>query len=163
MTEVKHEASDSPWKQMTSQAAKLTNKQRLDPYSKVVLTEGSGPGPHLGLCGVDYAGGLAASNFEYQGHYNNLNESPGQSPYSISQPSPDSNGLANLNIASPSAAMANPPNVSDSDLVKMLGGIDGKNDSLNKYVKLIENIFQVMIQKCRICLTNLETSILAAS
>merc|ERR1712130_594926 len=73
VTEVKHEASDSPWKQMTSQAAQMTNKQRVDPYSKVVLTEGSGPGPHLGLCGVDYAGGLAASNFEYQGHYNNLN------------------------------------------------------------------------------------------
>merc|ERR1719195_1088750 len=104
VTEVKHEASDSPWKQMTSQAAQMTNKQRVDPYSKVVLTEGNGPGPHLGLCGVDYAGGLAVSNFEYQGHYNNLNESPGQSPYSISQPSPDSNGLANLNIASPSAA-----------------------------------------------------------
>ena len=103
---------------------------------------------------MDYAGGLAASNFEYQDHYNNLNESPGQSPYSISQPSPDSNGLANLNIASPSAAMANPPNVSDSDLVKILGGIDGKSDSLNQYVKLIENIFQEMIQKCRICLTN---------
>ena len=111
MTEVKHEASDSPWKQMTSQAAQMTNKQRMDPYSKVVLTVGSGPGPHLGLCGVDYAGGLAASNFEYQGHYNNLNESPGQSPYSISQPLPDySNGLANLNIASPIAAMVNPPN-----------------------------------------------------
>ena len=62
VTEVKHEASDSPWKQMTSQAAQMTNKQRVDPYSKVVLTEGSGPGPHLGLCGVDYAGGLAASN-----------------------------------------------------------------------------------------------------
>jgi len=130
VTEVKHEASDSPWKQMTSQAAQMTNKQRVDPYSKVVLTEGSGPGPHLGLCGVDYAGGLAASNFEYQGHYNNLNESPGQSPYSISQPSPDSNGLANLNIASPSAAMANPPNVSDSDLVKILGGIDGDDSEM---------------------------------
>ena len=149
---------------MTSLAAQMTNKQRVDPYSKVVMTEGSGPGPHLGLCGVvDYAGGLAASNFEYQGHYNNLNESPGQSPYSISQPSPDSNGLANLNIASPSAAMANPPNVSDSDLVKILGGIDGKIDSLNHYVKLIENIFQGMIQKCRICLTNLETSTSAAA
>ena len=142
----------------------MTNKQRVDPYSKVVLTEGSGPGPHLGLCGVvNYAGGLAASNFEYQGHYNNLNESPGQSPYSISQPSPDSNVLANLNIASPSAAMANPPNVSDSDLVKILGGIDGKIDSLKKYVKLIKNIFQGMIQKCRIYLTNLETSILAVA
>ena len=56
VTEVKHEASDSPWKQMTSQAAQMTNK--------VVLTEGSGPGPHLGLCGVvNYAGGLAACNF----------------------------------------------------------------------------------------------------
>ena len=42
VTEVKHEASDSPWKQMTSQAAQMTNKQRVDPYSKVVLTEGSG-------------------------------------------------------------------------------------------------------------------------
>ena len=38
-----------PWKQMTSQAAQMTNK--------VVLTEDSGPEPHLGLCEVvDYAG-----------------------------------------------------------------------------------------------------------
>ena len=28
--------------------------------------------------------------------------------------------------------MANPPNVSDSDLVNILGGIDSKIDSLNK-------------------------------
>ena len=34
--------------------------------------------------------------------------------------------------------------------------------SINK-LRLIENIFQGMIQKCRICLTNLETSILAAA
>ena len=105
----------------------------MDPYAKVVL------GQNLILASVDHAGGLAASNFEYQGHNNNLelDESPGQSPHSISQPLPDSNSLANLNIASPSAAMANPPNVSDSDLVKILGGIDGKIDSLNKYVNLI--------------------------
>ena len=45
VTEVKREASDSPWKQMTSQAAQMTNKQRVDPYSKVVLTEGSEPRP----------------------------------------------------------------------------------------------------------------------
>merc|ERR1712115_489637 len=38
--------------------------------------------------------------------------------------------MTSLNIASPSAAMANPPNVSDSDLVKILGGIDGDDSEM---------------------------------
>merc|ERR1712079_788442 len=53
VTEVKREAgSDSAWKQMTHQASGMSSKPRVDPYSKVVLTEGN----NLGLCGVDYAG-----------------------------------------------------------------------------------------------------------
>merc|ERR1711899_662459 len=45
VTEVKRE-NDSTWKQMTNQASGLTSKPRMDPYSKVVLTEGN----NLGLC-----------------------------------------------------------------------------------------------------------------
>ena len=46
----------------------------------------------------------------------------------MSQPSPDSSGLANLNIAG-SSPMAQPPNVSDSDIVNILGLQDPPTDS----------------------------------
>merc|ERR1711868_351086 len=88
VTEVKME--DSTWKQMTSQAGQMINKQRVDPYSKVVMTEGN-----LGLCGSGYEYSIPVTSGQY--HF-----TESQSPsYSISQPSPDSNGLANLNLASP--------------------------------------------------------------
>merc|ERR1712012_340895 len=110
VTEVKME--DSTWKQMTSQAGQMINKQRVDPYSKVVMTEGN-----LGLCGSGYEYNIPVTSGQY--HF-----TESQSPsYSISQPSPDSNGLANLNLASPDQVVdaGNPPNVTDSDLVKILG------------------------------------------
>jgi len=88
VTEVKME--DSTWKQMTSQAGQMINKQRVDPYSKVVMTEGN-----LGLCSSGYEYNIPVTSGQY--HF-----TESQSPsYSISQPSPDSNGLANLNLASP--------------------------------------------------------------
>merc|ERR1712214_182011 len=51
VTEVKNEVltDGSAWKQMTSQAGQMTVKPRVDPYSKVVLTDGN-----LGLGGMDY-------------------------------------------------------------------------------------------------------------
>merc|ERR1719245_2028905 len=110
VTEVKME--DSTWKQMTSQAGQMLNKQRVDPYSKVVMTEGN-----LGLCSSGYEYNIPVTSGQY--HF-----TESQSPsYSISQPSPDSNGLANLNLASPDQVVdaGNPPNVTDSDLVKILG------------------------------------------
>merc|ERR1712227_790441 len=110
VTEVKME--DSTWKQMTSQAGQMINKQRVDPYSKVVMTEGN-----LGLCSSGYEYNIPVTSGQY--HF-----TESQSPsYSISQPSPDSNGLANLNLASPDQVVdaGNPPDVTDSDLVKILG------------------------------------------
>eukprot|EP00091_Calanus_sinicus_P008383 TRINITY_DN2045_c0_g1_i2.p1 TRINITY_DN2045_c0_g1~~TRINITY_DN2045_c0_g1_i2.p1 ORF type:complete len:360 (-),score=95.04 TRINITY_DN2045_c0_g1_i2:221-1300(-) len=116
--EVKNESVDSTWKQMTSQAGHMSNRPRVDPYSKVVLNEGN-----LGLCGVGYNnqaqqnnlmnmnGGynippqqqeynIPVSSADYQ-YIQNSPYSDSQSPYNISQPSPDSQGLANMNIASP--------------------------------------------------------------
>merc|ERR1711963_663419 len=51
VTEVKNEVltDGSAWEQMTSQAGPMTVKPRVDPYSKVVLTDGN-----LGLGGMDY-------------------------------------------------------------------------------------------------------------
>merc|ERR1711874_745298 len=58
VTEVKPELGDasSAWKQMTSQAGQISVKQRVDPYSKVVLTDGN-----LGLSGIDYG----SAGYEY--------------------------------------------------------------------------------------------------
>jgi len=126
--EVKNEAGDSTWKQMTSQAGLMSARPRVDPYSKVVLNEGN-----LGLCGVGYNNQAQQNNLNYPPEQQQMNINPGyniaptqqeynipvstpdthyqyiqhspysdsQSPYSISQPSPDSQGLANMNIASP--------------------------------------------------------------
>eukprot|EP00090_Calanus_glacialis_P002484 TRINITY_DN11868_c0_g1_i1.p1 TRINITY_DN11868_c0_g1~~TRINITY_DN11868_c0_g1_i1.p1 ORF type:complete len:674 (-),score=165.55 TRINITY_DN11868_c0_g1_i1:224-2245(-) len=116
--EVKNETVDSTWKQMTSQAGHMSNRPRVDPYSKVVLNEGN-----LGLCGVGYNNQAQQNNLmninggynippqqqEYNipvssADYQYIQHSPysdSQSPYNISQPSPDSQGLANMNIASP--------------------------------------------------------------
>jgi len=127
VTEVKREAgSDSAWKQMTHQASGMSSKPRVDPYSKVVLTEGN----NLGLCGVDYAGHnyselamvAGGGEFNIPGGYTMPGTSPysdSASPYNISQPSPDSNGLANLAITG--SPQTQPPNVSDSDIVNILG------------------------------------------
>merc|ERR1719150_2621589 len=77
VTEVKPEVSEaSAWKQMTSQAGQMTLKQRVDPYSKVVLTDGN-----LGLSGLDYNGG-----YEYSVPVSNSLMS--SSPYNIPQSSP---------------------------------------------------------------------------
>merc|ERR1711892_507000 len=117
--EVKNETLDSTWKQMTSQTGNMSDRPRVDPYSKVVLNE-----RNLGLSGIGY---------NHQGQQNNLsmnvayNIAPQQqaynipvssadpqyqyvqhspysdshSPHNISQPSPESQGLADMNIASP--------------------------------------------------------------
>ena len=116
--EVKNEALESTWKQMTSQAGHMSNRSRVDPYSQVVLNEGN-----LGLCGYNnqsQQNDLSNLNGVYNipqqqqaynipvstpdPHYQYSQNSPysdTQSPYNISQPSPDSQGLANMNIASP--------------------------------------------------------------
>merc|ERR1712183_494501 len=48
VTEVKPELSDpSAWKQMTSQAGPMTIKSRVDPYSKVVLSDGQSYQPEV--------------------------------------------------------------------------------------------------------------------
>jgi len=135
--EVKNESGDSTWKQMTSQAGHMSNRPRVDPYSKVVLTEGN-----LGLCGVQnnltYTGdqkmninpgynmghtqqeyNIPVSTHDTQYQYmQNSPYSDSQSPYSISQPSPDSQGLANMNIASPSMDHSN---AADTTLDQLLG------------------------------------------
>ena len=129
VTEVKME--DTAWKQMTSQAGQMTTKPRVDPYSKVVLTDGN----NLGLCAVNsYV--PVTSSFDYNipvtsaaggqdfNILNNLSNSPfseSQSPYSISQASPDSNGLSNLHLATSPEQGSITPSVTDSDLVKILG------------------------------------------
>ena len=104
-----------------------------DPYSKVVLTEGN----NLGLSSYTFEynipgtqGAGAGGEFGLQ-QYNQSPYSETQSPYSnMSQPSPDSSGLANLNIAG-SSPMAQPPNVSDSDIVNILGLQDTPTHSDN--------------------------------
>merc|ERR1712012_321364 len=58
VTEVKME--DSTWKQMASQAGQMINKQRVDPYSKVVMTEGN-----LGLCGSGYEYNIPVTSGQY--------------------------------------------------------------------------------------------------
>jgi len=132
VTEVKRE-NDSTWKQMTNQASGLTSKPRVDPYSKVVLE-----GNNLGLCGVDYQqhytdlNGIGGQEFNIPGGYNippgGSPYSDSQSPYNMSQPSPDSNGLAALAITG--SPQTQPPNVSDSDIVNILGlGASEVNDS----------------------------------
>merc|ERR1712014_74680 len=61
----------------------MTVKPRVDPYSKVVLTDGN-----LGLGGMDYGN----PGYEFNIPVTN-------SPSLIPQSSPDSQGLANLNIS----------------------------------------------------------------
>ena len=98
-----------------------------------LLTEGS----NLGLSSYTFEynipvtqGAGAGGEFGLQ-QYNQSPYSETQSPYSnMSQPSPDSSGLANLNIAG-SSPMAQPPNVSDSDIVNILGLQDTPTDSDN--------------------------------
>ena len=135
VTEVKREGgggAGETWQQMTSGLAPAKPRPQ-DPYSKVVLTEGN----NLGLSSYTFEynipvtqGAGAGGEFGLQQY--SLSQSPyseTQSPYSnMSQPSPDSSGLANLNIAG-SSPMAQPPNVSDSDIVNILGLQDPPTDS----------------------------------
>merc|ERR1711978_594109 len=113
VTEVKHELSGgSAWKQMTSQAGPMTIKPRVDPYSKVVLSDAG-----LGLSGIDYGQVPISGGYEYNIPVTNTILS--SSPYTISQSSPDSQALADLNISSPGQTYQ--PDVSHSDLVNILG------------------------------------------
>jgi len=116
VTEVKDEPS--AWKQMTSQAGQMTLKQRVDPYSKVVLTDGN-----LGLGGLEYGAG-----YEYSVPVSNSLLS--SSPYNIPQSSPDSQALADLNISSPGSLHCQ-PDVSHSDLVNILGAAEAQDQEMH--------------------------------
>lgn len=139
--EVKNEAMDSTWKQMTSQAGPLASRPRVDPYSKVVLNDGSLGLSCNGVMGYDNQQqqlnimndgynispqkqeyNIPASTPDYQ-YVQHSPYSDSQSPYNISQPSPDSQGLANMNIASPIDVQTHL-----DTLDQMLASTDGKND-----------------------------------
>ena len=99
-TTVKSEAvvAGEGWQAMTAQLNTANTKPRVDPYSKVVLADG---GAAIGL-GPGQGAGQNYTTMQYNippgtSPYSD----PSQSPYSISQPSPDTQGLADLNIASP--------------------------------------------------------------
>merc|ERR1712232_1403725 len=122
VTEVKHELSDgSAWKQMTSQAGPMTIKPRVDPYSKVVLSDAG-----LGLSGIEYGQVPISGGYEYNIPVTNTILS--SSPYTMSQSSPDSQALADLNISSPGQSYQ--PEVSHSDLVKILGQEASQDDEM---------------------------------
>merc|ERR1719512_107710 len=122
VTEVKNELSDaSAWKQMTSQAGPMTIKTRVDPYSKVVLSDAG-----LGLGGLDYGQVPISGGYEYNIPVTNTILS--SSPYTMSQSSPDSQALADLNISSPGQSYQ--PEVSNSDLVKFLGPEATQDDEM---------------------------------
>merc|ERR1711874_933542 len=122
VTEVKHELSDgSAWKQMTSQAGPMTVKPRVDPYSKVVLSDAG-----LGLSGIEYGQVPISGGYEYNIPVTNTILST--SPYTLSQSSPDSQALADLNISSPGQSYQ--PEVSHSDLVKILGQEASQDDEM---------------------------------
>jgi len=139
--EVKNEAMDSTWKQMTSQAGHLANRPRVDPYSKVVMNDGGLGLSCNGVIGYDnqqqqlnilndgynispqkqeYNIPVSTTDYQYVQH---SPYSDSQSPYNISQPSPDSQGLANMNIASPIDVQTHL-----DTLDQMLASNDGKND-----------------------------------
>merc|ERR1719436_919389 len=123
VTEVKNELSEGggAWKQMTSQAGPMTVKARLDPYSKVVLSEAG-----LGLSGLEYGQVPISGGYEYNIPVTNTILS--SSPYTMSQSSPDSQALADLNISSPGQSYQ--PEVSHSDLVKILGQEAAQDDEM---------------------------------
>jgi hypothetical protein len=122
VTEVKNELSEgSAWKQMTSQAGPMTIKSRLDPYSKVVLSDAG-----LGLSGLEYGQVPISGGYEYNIPVSNTILS--SSPYTMSQASPDSQALADLNISSPGQSYQ--PEVSHSDLVKILGQEASQDDEM---------------------------------
>jgi len=127
VTEVKNELTSdgSAWKQMTSQVGPLTIKQRVDPYSKVVLTDGN-----LGLSGIDYG------NPGYEFNIPVTNSLLSSSPYSLPQSSPDSQALADLNISSP--GMSCQPDVSHSDLVNILGQADSQDQDMQNLSDKLE-------------------------
>merc|ERR1711874_677146 len=122
VTEVKHELSDgSAWKQMTSQAGPMTVKPRVDPYSNVVLNDAG-----LGLSGLNYGQVPISGGYEYNIPVTNTILST--SPYTLSQSSPDSQALADLNISSPGQSYQ--PEVSHGDLVKILGQEASQDDEM---------------------------------
>merc|ERR1719245_2944832 len=123
VTEVKHELSDgSAWKQMTSQAGPMTIKPRVDPYSKVVLIDAGQ---------VPISGG-----YEYNIPVTNTILS--SSPYTMSQSSPDSQALADLNISSPGQSYQ--PEVSNSDLVKFLGPEASQDDEMQNLSDKLDEV-----------------------
>merc|ERR1711874_611885 len=132
VTEVKHELSDgSAWKQMTSQAGPMTVKSRLDPYSKVVLSDAG-----LGLSGIDYGQVPISGGYEYNIPVTNTILS--SSPYTMSQSSPDSQALADLNISSPGQSYQ--PEVSNSDLVKFLGPEASQDDEMQNLSDKLDEV-----------------------
>jgi len=132
VTEVKHELSDgSAWKQMTSQAGPMTIKPRVDPYSKVVLSDAG-----LGLSGIDYGQVPISGGYEYNIPVTNTILS--SSPYTMSQSSPDSQALADLNISSPGQSYQ--PEVSNSDLVKFLGPEASQDDEMQNLSDKLDEV-----------------------
>merc|ERR1712110_772792 len=122
VTEVKNELIEgSAWKQMTSQAGPMTIKSRLDPYSKAVLSDAG-----LGLSGLEYGQVPISGGYEYNIPVTNTILS--SSPYTMSQASPDYQALADLNISSPGQSYQ--PEVSHSDLVKILGQDASQEDEM---------------------------------
>merc|ERR1712073_93998 len=132
VTEVKHELSEgSAWKQMTSQAGPMTIKPRVDPYSKVVLSDAG-----LGLSGIDYGQVPISGGYEYNIPVTNTILS--SSPYTMSQSSPDSQALADLNISSPGQSYQ--PEVSNSDLVKFLGPEASQDDEMQNLSDKLDEV-----------------------
>merc|ERR1712102_68777 len=81
--EVENEAMDSTWKQMTSQAGPLASRPRVDPYSKVVLNDGS--------LGLSCNGVMGYDNQQQQLNIMNdgYNISPQKHEYNIPASTPD--------------------------------------------------------------------------
>merc|ERR1711892_307175 len=144
---IKKESGDnSAWKQMTSQIGHMQpTSSRVDPYSKVVLNQPGNIG--LGSVGMQYnqqTNGYIELQGEQQQAYN-IQQSPQQhhqhhqhqdqtysyihspgyaqadSPYQVPQQSPDSQGFASMNIASPPAGGAS--NLDDATLDRILHGL----------------------------------------
>merc|ERR1719208_421411 len=133
VTEVKNEvlSDGSAWKQMTSQAGPMTIKPRVDPYSKVVLSDAG-----LGLSGIDYGQVPISGGYEYNIPVTNTILS--SSPYTMSQSSPDSQALADLNISSPGQSYQ--PEVSNSDLVKFLGPEASQDDEMQNLSDKLDEV-----------------------
>merc|ERR1711974_1902 len=80
----------------------------------------------LGLSGIEYGQVPISGGYEYNIPVSNTILS--SSPYTMSQASPDSQALADLNISSPGQSYQ--PEVSHSDLVKILGQEASQDDEM---------------------------------